>query len=204
MLGGLWIGEVAECHVRTGRQRVDGLAHDLLRPDFTVVVVQRVELQERERLREVDVLSHDRILEDLTRVEDVRDREVRLVALLEQRPAVCERHRVVVDVHHARFRLDSCSITGTEGYMRMLCSGAAASDSGHCSRCSPTTARTGCRERAACRLRPRGRRVGACHRRPGETGPQRRRCATAAVRPPRRLPRRRGSPSLWFSPTCLL
>jgi len=55
LAGGLRVEEVAERHVGARRQGIDVFGHDALRAALTVVVVQRAELEQRDRLREVKV-----------------------------------------------------------------------------------------------------------------------------------------------------
>jgi hypothetical protein len=69
-------------------------------------VVQGAHLQQHERLGEVDVLADDLVLEDPLRLEDVLGDEVGVLVLLEQRPAVRQHHRVVVDVDDLGLRVD--------------------------------------------------------------------------------------------------
>jgi hypothetical protein len=72
-------------------------------------MVQRPELEERDRLGEVQVLAHDFVIQDLAWFEDVRSAEVGLVVLLKQRPPVREHYRIIVNIHHPSLRLDSLS-----------------------------------------------------------------------------------------------
>ena len=89
------------------RAGIDVFGHDTLRAALAVVVMQRPELEQRNRLREIQVPPDDPIIDNLVWFEDVGGAEVGSVVLLEQRPTVREDDRVVVDVHHAGFRLDT-------------------------------------------------------------------------------------------------
>ena len=104
--GVLRIEEVAQRDVRARRQGVDVLLHDL-GVAISAVVVQRAELEQRDRLGEVEVLAHDLVLQHLARLEDVGADEVGLVVLLEQCATVREDHRVVVDVDDPGLGVDS-------------------------------------------------------------------------------------------------
>src|SRR2546423_14522940 len=90
---------MAENDIRTGGKCVDVGRHDVAWGAFPVVMVQGPALEERYRLREIQVPPDDLVVENLLRSEDVRIGEMGLVVLGEQRATVGQCNRVLVDVH---------------------------------------------------------------------------------------------------------
>ena len=70
-------------------------------------MVQGAQLQQGERLGEVDVLPDRLVVQDLPGFEDVGRDEMGAIVFLEQRAAVREYHRVVVDVDDLCVRVDA-------------------------------------------------------------------------------------------------